>query len=165
MSPIRSRSAFAETLTVSAYWRCSGVSWVSRSSSVIPITPFSGVRISWLMLARNSLFAREAASAAFLATRSASALRAAVTSRITTTPPRITPASSRSGLPVSLIDGAVRVSRALRTMISTSSVASPRSAPARSAGRPGVAVSPVGQEDAPRTSPRSYRRCGVAPSR
>ena len=30
----------------------------------MPITPFMGVRISWLMLARNSLFARVAASAA-----------------------------------------------------------------------------------------------------
>ena len=37
---------------------------VSSSSSVMPITPFIGVRISWLMLARNSLFARLAASAA-----------------------------------------------------------------------------------------------------
>ena len=34
----------------------------SSSSSVMPITPFSGVRISWLMLARNSDFAREAST-------------------------------------------------------------------------------------------------------
>ena len=33
----------------------------------MPITPFMGVRISWLMLARNSLLARLAASAAFRA--------------------------------------------------------------------------------------------------
>ena len=33
------------------------------SSSVIPITPLSGVRISWLMLARNSDFEREASTA------------------------------------------------------------------------------------------------------
>ena len=32
--------------------------------SVMPMTPLSGVRISWLMLARNSLLARLAASAA-----------------------------------------------------------------------------------------------------
>ena len=31
---------------------------VSRSSSVMPMMPFMGVRISWLMLARNSLLAR-----------------------------------------------------------------------------------------------------------
>ena len=36
-------------------------SGVSSSSSVMPITPFIGVRISWLMLARNSLFALFAA--------------------------------------------------------------------------------------------------------
>ena len=33
----------------------------------MPITPFIGVRISWLILARNSLLARLAASAASLA--------------------------------------------------------------------------------------------------
>ncbi len=38
----------------------------------MPITPFIGVRISWLMLARNWLFAWLAASAAFLATSSSS---------------------------------------------------------------------------------------------
>ena len=41
----------------------------------MPITPFIGVRISWLMLARNSLFAEFAASASsasWLARRAAS---------------------------------------------------------------------------------------------
>ena len=37
------------------------------SKSVIPITPFIGVLISWLILARNSLFAWPAASAASFA--------------------------------------------------------------------------------------------------
>ena len=32
----------------------------------MPMTPFIGVRISWLMMARNSLFARSAPSASFL---------------------------------------------------------------------------------------------------
>ena len=41
----------------------------------MPITPFIGVRISWLMLARNSLFARLAASAASRACRSSSSAR------------------------------------------------------------------------------------------
>ena len=36
---------------------------VSRASSVMPMMPFMGVRISWLMLARNSLLARLAFSA------------------------------------------------------------------------------------------------------
>ncbi|OPZ73762.1 MAG: hypothetical protein BWY82_01013 [Verrucomicrobia bacterium ADurb.Bin474] len=38
-------------------------------SSANPMTPFSGVRISWLMLARNSDFARFAASATSFAMR------------------------------------------------------------------------------------------------
>ena len=40
-----------------------GVSAVSSSSPVMPITAFIGVRISWLMLPRNALFAWVAASA------------------------------------------------------------------------------------------------------
>ena len=36
----------------------------------MPITPFIGVRISWLMLARNCDFAWAASSALFLAARS-----------------------------------------------------------------------------------------------
>jgi hypothetical protein len=42
---------------VSAYSRCSGSSFESKSKLVIPITPFIGVRISWLIMARNSLLA------------------------------------------------------------------------------------------------------------
>ena len=42
---------------------------MSERSSSIPITPLSGVRISWLMLARNSDFAREAAIASASARR------------------------------------------------------------------------------------------------
>ena len=63
--------ASAEVLTISRYWRCSGGCGASSSSSVIPSTPFIGVRISWLMLATNSLLARLAFSAAVLASRSA----------------------------------------------------------------------------------------------
>ena len=51
---------------VSTYSRCCGVSLVSSSRLVMPITPFMGVRISWLMLARKVLLARPAASAAVL---------------------------------------------------------------------------------------------------
>ena len=63
MSLMRKRKASVEIITASRYSRCSGVSSVSRASSVIPIIPFRGVRISWLILARNSLLARLAASA------------------------------------------------------------------------------------------------------
>ena len=58
-----SSSASLELAAVSAYSRCWGVSSELSSSSVIPITPLSGVRISWLMLARNSDFEREASTA------------------------------------------------------------------------------------------------------
>ena len=53
----------AEFAAVCAYSRCCGDRSVASSSSVIPMTPFSGVRISWLMLARNSDFEREASTA------------------------------------------------------------------------------------------------------
>ena len=60
----------AESLTISRYSRCSARQRRCRSaSSVMPMTPFIGVRISWLMLARNSLLARLAASAAASAWR------------------------------------------------------------------------------------------------
>src|SRR5213596_397486 len=73
-----------ERCTVSAYLRCALVSPVSSNSSVIPRTPFIGVRISWLILARNELFAWFADSAASRARRSASSLRlCCVTSRAT----------------------------------------------------------------------------------
>ena len=47
--------------SVKVRWR--GLSSVLASSSAMPSTPFIGVRISWLILARNSDFARSAASA------------------------------------------------------------------------------------------------------
>ena len=72
------------------YSCCSGVSSVSRARSVMPMIPFIGVRISWLMLARNSLFARFAASAASLACRnSASDRLPCVISLLTPTIPTI----------------------------------------------------------------------------
>ena len=43
---------------------------MSLNSSVMPMTPFIGVRISWLMLARNSLFAALLSSAFCLAAAS-----------------------------------------------------------------------------------------------
>ena len=52
-------------LTISANSYCSDVSFVSSKRFVIPITALMGVRISWLILARKSLFAFEA-SLAFL---------------------------------------------------------------------------------------------------
>ena len=63
-SLISSRSAPAEDLTRVRYSRCSALSSVPSASSDRPMMAFIGVRISWLMLARNSLLARLAASAA-----------------------------------------------------------------------------------------------------
>ena len=54
----------------SAKSRCSSVSSVSSNSPPIPITAFSGVRISWLIVARKALFAWFAASASSRARRS-----------------------------------------------------------------------------------------------
>ena len=56
-------SASPEACTVSANSRCSAPRSVSSSSEVMPSTPFIGVRISWLMLARNSDFSCEASRA------------------------------------------------------------------------------------------------------
>ena len=63
-------SASAELLTIVRYSRCSATSGVSSASSVMPMMPFSGVRISWLMFARNSLFAWLASSATRVAAAS-----------------------------------------------------------------------------------------------
>ena len=57
----------AEDFTVSRNSRCSSLKVVLRASSVMPRMPFIGVRISWLMLARNWLLARLACSAAIIA--------------------------------------------------------------------------------------------------
>ncbi len=70
MSLITVRRFRPEDLTMPRNSRCSVVMWESRANSVIPRMPFMGVRISWLMLARNSLLARLADSAATLASRS-----------------------------------------------------------------------------------------------
>ena len=48
---------------VSAYSRCSSSRAVSSRSSLMPMTPFIGVRISWLTLARNIDFILDASSA------------------------------------------------------------------------------------------------------
>ena len=47
--------------------RCRGARLPCSTSSVMPMMAFMGVRISWLILARNALLARLAASAASLA--------------------------------------------------------------------------------------------------
>ena len=51
------RSNSELVLMMSRYSRWVASRLVSASSSVMPMTPLRGVRISWLMLARNWLFA------------------------------------------------------------------------------------------------------------
>ena len=57
-------SASPESRIVAAKSRCSSLSGVSSSRPLMPMTAFIGVRISWLMVARNALLASLAASAA-----------------------------------------------------------------------------------------------------
>ena len=75
MSLMIAISESAEDLSIPRYSSCSCASTVSSIKSAIPMMPCMGVRISWLMRARNSLFARLAVSAASLASRSASSAR------------------------------------------------------------------------------------------
>ena len=56
-------SVSADVRAVARLSRCSAVSSLSSTRSVMPMTPFIGVRISWLMFARNSLLARLASIA------------------------------------------------------------------------------------------------------
>ena len=56
-------SDVADDCTSVRFSRCSSVSGESSTRLVRPMMPFIGVRISWLMLARNSLLTRLAFSA------------------------------------------------------------------------------------------------------
>ncbi len=64
MSSMMHCSASPETRIVSTYSRCSGASGVFANNPVMPITPFMGVRISWLIVAKNSDLSRTASNAA-----------------------------------------------------------------------------------------------------
>ena len=86
MMPSRPSAALC---TPPAYSRCSSSSGVSRSSPFRPMIAFIGVRISWLIDARNCDFAFDAPSArSRAAASSAAACSRSVTSREFTTKPR-----------------------------------------------------------------------------
>ena len=55
------------TRMVSVNSRCSLLSGVSNNNDVMPMTPFIGVRISWLMVAKNAVLARAAPMASLCA--------------------------------------------------------------------------------------------------
>ncbi|MNN14610.1 hypothetical protein D3C81_1276840 [compost metagenome] len=73
MSPIRSSKSFAELYATSMAGR-SGCCWSMRLrvNSSMPMIAFIGVRISWLIVARNVLLARFASSARSFAHRKSS---------------------------------------------------------------------------------------------
>ena len=92
MSLIRVSRASPAPLTPSAYWRWVSSKGVSSNRPVSPITPFIGVRISWLIVARNSDFKRLASSAASRAvTNSAWAILRSVMSWAIVATPRMPP--------------------------------------------------------------------------
>ena len=68
-------SASPAVWTPWAYCRCRSSSSVVSRSPVRPITPFIGVRISWLMVARKSDLSREASMAASRADASSVSIR------------------------------------------------------------------------------------------
>ena len=67
MSLSKSSKLSALELMMSAYSCCSRFSVVRPSRFAMPITPFSGVRISWLITARKDAFASAAPSASLRA--------------------------------------------------------------------------------------------------
>ena len=99
MSLMMSSSASADSRAASRCSRCPGSRSVSPSSSVIPITPLSGVRISWLTLARKMLLARLARSAASFASRSSAAWRRRSSSARLSAVTSVWQPSSRTGSP------------------------------------------------------------------
>ncbi len=84
-SDSKTSSVAAESWMICTISRWSGASAVRASTLTTPVTPFRGVRISWLILARNWLLARLAASAWSRAASRASALalRSVTSSEIT----------------------------------------------------------------------------------
>ena len=69
------RRCSAELLMIRAYVRCTWSREVSISIDVSPITAFIGVRNSWLIIARNVAWVREAVSAESRASAIALSLR------------------------------------------------------------------------------------------
>ena len=92
-------SASAEDFSVRTKRRCLASSAVFSSSEAMPTTPLSGVRSSWLMLARKRDFACTAASAATRAFSRTSAVRfCSEMSVITEAMPVMVPSSAISGV-------------------------------------------------------------------
>ena len=78
ISVIKLSKWLLESQIILAYSNCSGFKDVSRIKSDMPIMALSGVRISWLMVAKNVLFARLEESAISLALINSSAWAASI---------------------------------------------------------------------------------------
>ncbi len=87
------KSESAESFVSCSHSRCVSVSSLSSSSVVRPMMPFIGVRISWLMFARNSLLVRFDSSAC---SRACSSSRDCVCSWATVSRPKRIAATMRS---------------------------------------------------------------------
>ena len=81
---IASRARLA-TCTPEASRSWSALSALRSSRSLSPITPLSGVRISWLIVARNSDFCRDASIAASRASARARSARSRSATRPSST--------------------------------------------------------------------------------
>ena len=108
-------SASPAPRTPSAYWRWRSSSSEFSSRPVRPMTPFMGVRISWLIVATNADFAREASRA--LSRVSASSRRASRSER-SRRAVRMKASISRIVVPMASWMGCTP--RPIRTSISTS---------------------------------------------
>mmetsp|Transcript_15422 Transcript_15422/g.43139 ORF Transcript_15422/g.43139 Transcript_15422/m.43139 type:complete len:226 (-) Transcript_15422:1574-2251(-) len=95
---MRRSSDSALVCTTSASSACSCVRSVVSSSWLIPRIPLSGVRISWLMFARNWLLASLAALALLSSTSACITRRVSVMSCSSITAPTMFPLMSRRGL-------------------------------------------------------------------
>ena len=89
-------SASAEAWITLSERRCSMSRSVCESTSIIPVTPIIGVRISWLIAARNALLAWLASRARASLSRNARSRRLSVVRSVATaSSPTIAPVSSR----------------------------------------------------------------------
>ncbi len=138
LSTVRSDSPLLRSVLAKSY--CSPSRPLSSSTSAMPITPFSGVRISWLMFARNSPFARSAERASASARRSSDVCRSmtsSCSSRIRRTWSCFAPAS-RASNPRTM--GAVMMIHCTGWLLTTCHMLSEVTDPAVSAAPKGIAT-------------------------
>ena len=163
MSLMISSSASPLLCTASTNSRCRDSSFVSSSRPDIPMIAFIGVRISWLITARKSLFALFAASAASFARTSSAAERLlSVMSEAIPTEPVNCPCSSNRHVTESCTGKRVP---SLRIYVHSRSSGRPSRAFATIASKPGRISRPssrVSSAARATTSTASWINSGVA---